>query len=112
MGVDTRNYGRTIGPDGDCILFPLSVPEPIENAVQPALPVPLVFPVIAPGSDDSHENEWLNSLTFLPENPVQTAHHVALAFPVIAPGRVDSREAATAYTDTITNFYRGRQPDR
>ena len=92
-GSGYSNYGRRIGPDDD-IPFSLSVPEPIENAVQPALPVPLVFPVIAPGSDDSHENEWLNSLTFLPENPVQTAHHVALAFPVIAPGGADSREAA------------------
>ena len=50
--------------------------------------------MVAPGSDDSHENEWLNSLTFLPEDPVQSAPPVPLAFPVIAPGSTDAREAA------------------
>ena len=35
--------------------FPLPVPEPIENPVQPALPVPLGFSVIAPGSTDSRD---------------------------------------------------------
>ena len=64
------NYGRRINPDDDCIPFPLSVPDPFENPVQPALHVPLGVPVVSPGSDDSHENEWLNSLTFLPEDPV------------------------------------------
>ena len=62
--------------------------------MQPALPVPLGFPVIASGSDDSHENAWFNSLIFLPENPVQPAHPFLLAFPVIAPGSADSRELA------------------
>ena len=37
------------------MLFPLSVPEPIENPEQPALPVPLAFPVIAPGGADLRE---------------------------------------------------------
>ena len=46
-GSGYSNYGRRIGPDDD-IPFSLSVPEPIENAVQPALPVPLGFPVTAP----------------------------------------------------------------
>ena len=41
--------------------FPLPVPEPIENPVQPALSVTLGFTVIAPVIDDSHENERLNS---------------------------------------------------
>ena len=81
-------------PDDDHISFPLSVPDPIENPVQPALPVPLGFPVIVPGSDDWYDNEWLSSVSFLPENPVQPAHSVPLAFPVIAPGSADSREAA------------------
>ena len=62
--------------------------------MQPALPVPLGVPVVPPGSDDSHENEWLNSLTFLPEDPVQSAPPVPLAFPVIAPGSTGAREAA------------------
>ena len=92
-GSGYSNYGR-IDPDDDYIPFPLPVPDPIENPVQPALPVPLGFPMIAPGSDDSHVNEWLNSLTFLQENPVQLAHPVPLAFPVIARGSADSREAA------------------
>ena len=92
-GQGLSNYGRSIGPDDNCIPFPPSVPEPIENPVQPALPVPLGFPVIAPGSDDSHENEWLNSLTFRPENLVQPTHPVLLAFLVIAPSSADSREA-------------------
>ena len=61
-GSGYSNYGRRIDPDDDYIPFPLSVPGPIENAVQPALPVPLGFPVIAPGIDDSCENEWLNSV--------------------------------------------------
>ena len=69
------------------------MPEPIKNRVQTALPVPLGFPLLAPGNDHSHENEWLNSLTFLPENLVQLAHPVSLAFPVIAPGSADSRES-------------------
>ena len=63
-GSGYLNYARRIDPDDDHIPFPLSVPDPIENSVQPALPVPLGVPVVAPGSDDSHENEWLNSLTF------------------------------------------------
>ena len=62
--------------------------------MQPALPVALGFPVIAPGSDDSHENDWLNSLTFLPENPLQPAHPVPLAFPIISPGSADSSKPA------------------
>ena len=49
--------------------------------------------MIAPGSDEAHENEWLNSLTFLPENAVQPVHPVPLAFSVIAPNSTDSREA-------------------
>ena len=93
-GSGDSNYGRRIGPDDDYIPFSLSVPDPIENPVQPALPVPLGFPVVAPGSDESHENEWLNSLTFLPGDTVQSAPPVALAFPVIAPGGADAREAA------------------
>ena len=71
----------------------MSVPEHMENPVQPVLHVPLRFPVIAPGSDDSHENDWLNSPTFLPENLVP-AHPVPMAFFVIASGSVDLREAA------------------
>ena len=93
-GSGYSNYGRRIDPDDDCIPFPLSVPDPIKNPVQPALTVPLGFPVMAPGNDDSHENKWLNSSTFLPENPVQPAHPVSLAFRVIAPGSADSHEAA------------------
>ena len=93
-GSGYSNYGRRIDPDDDYIPFPLSVPDPIENAVQPALPVPLGLPVTAPGSDDSHENKWLNSSTFLPEDLVQSAPPVPLAFPVIAPRSADSREAA------------------
>ena len=50
--------------------------------------------MIAPGRDDSHENELLTSLTFLLENPVQPAHPIPLAFPAIVPGSADSREAA------------------
>ena len=50
--------------------------------------------MVAPGSDDSHENEWLNSLTFLPEDPVHSAPPIPLAFPVIAPGSTDAHEAA------------------
>ena len=50
--------------------------------------------MIAPGRDDSHENEWLNSLNFLPENLVQPAHPVPLAFAVITSDSADSREAA------------------
>ena len=70
------------------------MPEPIKNRVQTALPVPLGFPLLAPGNDHSHENEWLNSLTFLPEDPVHSAPPIPLAFPVIAPGSTDAREAA------------------
>ena len=58
------NYGRWIDPEDDNIPILLSVPDPIENPAQPALPAPLGVPVVTPGSDDSHENEWLNSLTF------------------------------------------------
>ena len=54
-GSGDSNYGRRIGPDDDYIPFSLSVPDPIENPVQPALPVPLGVPVVVPGSDDSHE---------------------------------------------------------
>ena len=71
-GSGYSDYGRRIDPD-DYIPFPLWVPDSIENAMQPALPVPLGVPVIAPGGDDSRENEWPNSLTFLPENLVQSA---------------------------------------
>ena len=84
-GSSYSNYGRRIDPDDDCIPFPLSVPDPIENAGQPSLPAPLGFPVVASGSENSHENEWLNSFTFLPENPVQSVPSVPLAFAVIAP---------------------------
>ena len=87
------NYGRWIDPEDDNIPILLSVPDPIENPAQPALPAPLGVPVVTPGSDDSHENEWLNSLTFLTENLVQSAP-VPLAFPVIAPGSADSRDTA------------------
>ena len=93
-GPGYSNYGRKIDPDDDYIPFPLRVPDPIDNAMQPTLPVPLGVPVISPGSDESHENEWLNSLKFLPENSVQSAPPVPLAFPMIAPGGADSREAA------------------
>ena len=55
------NYGRRIESSDHCIPFHLSVPEPIENPVQPALSVTLGFTVIAPVIDDSHENERLNS---------------------------------------------------
>ena len=50
--------------------------------------------MVARGSNDSHANDWLNSLTFLPENLLQSASPVPLAFPVLAPGSADSREAA------------------
>ena len=50
--------------------------------------------MVAPSCDDSHENEWLNGLTFLPENLVQPSPPVPLAFSVIAPGSADAREAA------------------
>ena len=39
------NYGRRIDPDDDYIPFPLFVPEPIENVVQPAHPISLEFPI-------------------------------------------------------------------
>ena len=84
------NYGRKIDPDDNYI----PSPEPIKNLVQPDFPVPLGFPVIALGSDDSTENDWLNSLTLLPKNLVKSAHPAPLAFPMIAPGGSDSREAA------------------
>ena len=93
-GSGYSNYGRRIDADDVYTPFPPSFPDPIENPVQPALPVPLGFPVITPGTDHSHENEWFNSLTFLQENSVQAAHPVPLAFPVIAPGSADSREDA------------------
>ena len=80
------NYGRRIDPDDDYIPFPLLVPEPIENVVQPAHPISLEFPIEAPGSANSCETEWLSSLTFLHENPMQPAHTIPLACPVIAPG--------------------------
>ena len=75
-GSGYSKYGRRIDPDDDYIPFPLSMPEPIESPVQPAVPAPLWFPVITAGSDDSYENEWFNSLTLLPENPAQFAHPV------------------------------------
>ena len=53
-GSGYSNYGRRIDPDDDYIPFPLWVPDPIENAMQPALPVLLGVPVVAPGGDDSH----------------------------------------------------------
>ena len=80
------NYGRRIDPDDDYIPFPLLVPEPIENVVQPAHPISLEFPIEAPGSANSCETEWLSSLTFLHENPMQPARTIPLACPVIAPG--------------------------
>ena len=92
-GSGYSNYGRKVDPDDDYIPFPLSDPDPIENTVQPALPLPLRFLVVARGSNNSHANEWLNSLTFLPENLLQSASPVPLAFPVLAPGSADSREA-------------------
>ena len=63
-GSGYLNYGRRIDPDDDYIPFTLSFPNPIENPVQPALPLALGVRVVPPRSDDSHENEWLNSLTF------------------------------------------------
>ena len=54
-GSGSSHYGRRIDPDDDYMLSPLWVPEPIENPVQPALPVPLGFSVIAPGSTDSRD---------------------------------------------------------
>ena len=54
-GSEHPNFGRRIDPDDDYTPFPMSVPERIENPVHPAHSVPLVFPVIAPGSADSRE---------------------------------------------------------
>ena len=54
-GSEYSNFGRRIDPDDDYIPFPMLVPEPIKNPVQPAHSVPLVFPGIAPGSADSRE---------------------------------------------------------
>ena len=93
-GSGNSNYGKRIDLDDDYIPFPLRVPDPIESAMQPALPVPLGVPVVSPVSDDSHGNESLNSLTFLPANPVQSAPPVPRAFPVIAPGSAASRQTA------------------
>ena len=93
-GSGNSNYGKRIDLDDDYIPFPLRIPDPIENAMQPALPAPLGVPVVSPGRGDSHEKERLNSLTFLPENLVQSAPPVPLAFPVIAPGSADSLEVA------------------
>ena len=108
MDLDTQNYGGRMDPYDD-IPFLLSVPDPIENPVQPARPVPLGVSVIRPGSDDAHGNEWLNSMTFRPDNSVQSAPPAPLAFPVITPLSADSNEAAvdfaTAYTDMVTNLY-------
>ena len=84
-GSGYPNYGRRIDPDDHYIPFTLLVPDLIENPVQPALPVTLGFPVIAPGGDDSHENEWLNSLTFLPENLVQSAPPCSPGVPCHSP---------------------------
>ena len=84
-GSGYLNYGRRIDPDDHYIPFTLLVPDLIENPVQPALPVTLGFPVIAPGGDDSHENEWLNSLTFLPENLVQSAPPCSPGVPCHSP---------------------------
>ena len=93
MDLDTTTMVEGLTLTTTTSPFPCRFPTP-SNAVQPALPVPLGFPVIAPGRDDSHENELLNSLTFLLENPVQPAHTIPLAFPAIVPGSADSREAA------------------
>ena len=104
-GSGYSNYGRRIDPDDDYIPFPLSDPDPIESTVQPALPLPLGFPVVARGSNDSHANDWLNSLTFPPENLLQSASAVPLAFPVLAPFSADSREA---YVDiNVYNWIHG-----
>ena len=54
-GSGYTNVGRRIHPDDDYIHFPMSVLEPIENPVQPAHSVPLVFAVIAPGNADSRQ---------------------------------------------------------
>ena len=54
-GSEYSSYDRRIDRDDDNIPFPLQVPDPIENAMQPALPVPLTFPVIVPGNADSLE---------------------------------------------------------
>ena len=74
--------------------FPCRFPTPSRTPCTPLSLFPLGVRVVAPGSDGSHENEWLNSFTFLPEDPVQSAPPVPLAFPVIAPGSTDAREAA------------------
>ena len=55
MDLDPQTLVELIDPDDDYIPFPMSVPGPIENPVQPAHFVPLVFPVIARGRADSRE---------------------------------------------------------
>ena len=85
MDLVTQTMGEGLTLTTTASLFPCRFPTPIENAGQPSLPAPLGFPVVASGSENSHENEWLNSFTFLPENPVQSVPSVPLAFPVIAP---------------------------
>ena len=93
-GSEYCNYGRRIDPDDDYIPFPLLVPEPIENAVQPAHHISLEFPIEASGSANSCETEWLSSLTLLHDHPMQPAHTIPLACPVIAPGSANLHDTA------------------
>ena len=54
-GTEYSTYGRRIDPDDVCTPSPSVVPGSVEDSVQPDPPVPLAFPVIAPGSADSRE---------------------------------------------------------
>ena len=54
-GSGYSTFVKRIDPHDYYIPFPMSVPEPIENPVQPAHSVPLVFSVDALGSADSRE---------------------------------------------------------
>ena len=90
-GSGRSKYSGRIDPDDDYIRSPLSVPEPIENPELSTILVPLGFHATAPGSDDSQEIEWLNTLIFVSENLVHHIHPLPLALPFIVPGSADSR---------------------
>ena len=92
-GSEYCRFCRRTDPDDDYIPFPLLVPEPIENVVQPVHPISLEFPIETPGIANSCESEWRGSLTFLHENPMQPAHTIPLACPVIAPGSANLHDA-------------------
>ena len=49
-------HGRGIDPHNGHISFPLLVPQPVGNLMQPDHPVSLTLPAIAPAGADVHES--------------------------------------------------------